>query len=340
MTTTAETDMLPSQEDALLRQCLQQAAPDVFGTGITEIGRAPFELATSYDIHMLTVSLADGGERKVILKDFGASARPKNDWAERRVRERRVYETLLAGAGPGAARYYGSVWDENRGRYWLLLEYVDGDPTAYCDLSQWGPAAAALGRLHAHFAPQADRLLEYDFLLRHDEAFYKATAGQALRDVEQLAPHLLGRLDRLLRRYDQLVPQMLDQPKTLIQGGCRAFNVLINVRPDPARVVILDWEEAAVGAGLMDVAYLLNGVKPPLLDQYLDAYRREAVAGGMTLPGVSRLAQLMHAFRLHMIVSSLGHAVAKQYQEKGVTKLIHHGEKIEALLAGHNASPE
>ena len=133
---------------------------------------------------------------------------------------------------------------------------------------------------------------------------------------------------------------MLNQPKTLIQGGCRAFNILINVKPDPSRVVIVDWEEAAVGAGMMDVSYLLNGIKPPLLDHYLEAYRREAVAGGMAVPEIPRLARLMHAFRLHMMISSLGHAVAKQYQEKGVAKLIHHAEKIEAVLAGQDASPE
>ena len=36
-------------------------------------------------------------------------------------------EGQLSGAGLGTAEYYGSVWDRGRERYWLLLEFVDGD---------------------------------------------------------------------------------------------------------------------------------------------------------------------------------------------------------------------
>jgi hypothetical protein len=67
--------------DEALREALRRGAPGLFGgpAGIAEIRRTPFKLSTSYDTQVLDVRMADGRERKVFLKDFGHSARPKDD---------------------------------------------------------------------------------------------------------------------------------------------------------------------------------------------------------------------------------------------------------------------
>src|SRR5438270_12373092 len=97
-----------AEEDAL-RQCLERTAFDCFGgtSAIVAIHRSRFDLSTSYNTYLLTVQMASGAEIKVFLKDFGFSVRPKDGARQRRERELRVYQELLAEAELGTARYYG-----------------------------------------------------------------------------------------------------------------------------------------------------------------------------------------------------------------------------------------
>lgn len=328
--------------DEALREALRRGAPGLFGgpAGIAEIRRTPFKLSTSYDTQVLDVRMADGRERKVFLKDFGHSARPKDDPRERREREWYVYRELLPGAGIGTPTYYGAVWDESRGRHWLLLEYVEGTPVGYCELGAWAPAAAGLGRMHGRFAGQVDRLNACELLVRHFADFFRSKAESAIHGVGQVAPHLVERAEPLVRLYRSLIPVMLDQPTTLLHGGCRPTNILIRVAPDPSRVCILDFEEAGVGPALLDLAYLLDGVEQPTLGPLLEAYRREALGQGLALPradGLRHMEYAVNVFRLHVVVNSLSHAVVKRFSEKGVGKLLDLGERIGGSLAARRS---
>jgi aminoglycoside phosphotransferase (APT) family kinase protein len=328
------TTSIPTQADEdALRECLARAAPDLAGSPpVTAIRWERFNLSTSYDTYLVTVRLAAGGELRLFLKDFGFSVRPKDGPRQRREREPRVYQELLADAGLGTARYYGSVVDESRGRLWLLLEFVDGTPVGYCDLEYWPAAAEGLGRMHGAFARQADRLRSCDFLVRHDSDFFWSKTELALKGVGQLAPHLVDRLAALVSRYAPVVAAMTGQPPTLVQGGCRPSNILVRVASDPSRVCILDWEEAAVGAPLFDVAHLLDGFEPPMLDRFLDAYRRGASAYGLALPPPGEMKYLVHCFRLHMSMNSLSRAVLKGYKERDVAKLLGIAERLDEKI--------
>src|SRR5262249_28395902 len=161
---------------------------------------------------------------------------------------------------------------------------------------------------------QADRLRACDFLLRHDGDFFWSKTELALKGVGQIAPHLVDRLAALVGRYAPVVAVMTGQPPTLVHGGCRPSNIPVPVASDPARVCILDWEEAAVGAPLFDVAYLLDGFEPPTLDRFLDAYRRGAAACGMALPPPGEMKYAVDCFCLHMTINSLSQAVLKGYK--------------------------
>ncbi|HEY9516928.1 MAG TPA: hypothetical protein VIQ74_14715, partial [Gemmatimonadaceae bacterium] len=186
---------------------------------ITAIEQTRCTLSTSYNTHIVTVHLASGDELKVFVKDFGFSVRPKDGPEERRQREVSVYQDLLSGTALGTARYYGSVLDELRQRFWLLLEFVDGEPVGYCHLDSWAPAAARLGRMHGYFAQRVDRLLECDFLVRHDADFFWRKAEDALVAVARIAPHLTDHLTRILNHYAPTVDIMASQPATLVHGG-------------------------------------------------------------------------------------------------------------------------
>src|SRR2546428_8607473 len=176
---------LQGADEEVLRQCLEPVILELFGrrSTIAVIHWRRFDLSTSYDTYIVTVHLTSGNEVKVFLKDFGVTVRPKDGAKQRREREICVYRELFADANLGTPRYYGSVLDagarssardEGRGmrdeerplliphpsslippegRFWLLLEYVDGTPVGYLDIGEsWARAAGALGRLHGHFA--------------------------------------------------------------------------------------------------------------------------------------------------------------------------------------------
>jgi aminoglycoside phosphotransferase (APT) family kinase protein len=330
-----------SDED-VLRECLERTAPDLFGgtSAIAEIRRSRFELSTSYDAYRVIVRMVGGEEIKLFLKDFAFSLRNKNDPKQRREREVGVYRDLLAHAGLNTARYYGSVMDEASGRLWLLVEYVEGTPVGYCDLGGcWAPAAEALGRMHGYFAGQVNRLRDCDFLISHQAEFFSSAAEHALSDVGQVAPHLVERLENLVRRYAPLVKLMTSQSPTLVHGGCRPSNILVRVVSEPGRVCILDWEEAAFGAPLFDLAHLVDGIKPPLVDRLVEAYRHGATDYGMSLPAHEEIRYVLDCFRLHMAFNSLSRAVFKRYKEADIAKLIDYGERIGSALFGPDALP-
>src|SRR5262245_56586683 len=226
-------------EEEILRACLERTAPDCCGgaSAIAAIQRSRVDLATSYDTHLVTVRLRNGGEVRVFLKDFGSSLRPKNEPKQRREREVSVYRELLSNAGQGTARYFGSVMDESQARLWLLLEYVEGTPVGYSKLGDgWAPAAEGLGRMHGYFAHHVERLRGCDFLIRHNADFFLTTAERAVTETAKIAPHLVGRVENLVRGYAPVVDAMTTLPLSLVQGGCRSTNILIEVASDPSRV--------------------------------------------------------------------------------------------------------
>src|SRR5439155_10574231 len=107
-----------------------------------------------------------------------------------------------------------SVWDDARGRFWLLLEFVDGLQVRFCGIETWVLAAGWLGRLNGHFARLSARLAACDYLSHHDAPFFQRRAELARRDVAQIAPELAGRLARALDGFDRLVDLLAGQPRT------------------------------------------------------------------------------------------------------------------------------
>jgi|SRR5262245_4421511 len=321
-------------DEEMLREGLECMIPAIFGgaPAISSIRCTPFKLSTSYNTYLVTVQLITGNEINLFLKDFGFSVRPKDDPKQRRERELRVYQDLLTETELGTARYYGSILDESQGRFWLLLEYVDGTPVGYCNLEDWAPAAGGLGRMHGYFAQQYNRLRACDFLIHRNADYFWSNVELALHNVLQVSPHLVDRLTNIINHYAPIVEIMTGQPPTLLHGGCRSTNILIKVASDPSRVCIIDWEEAGFGAPLYDVAYLLDGIEPPTLDQLLDVYRQEALAYNLPLPPKEDMKYVVDCFRLQMVMNMLGQAVIKGYKEKGVAKLLDLGDHLSSIV--------
>src|SRR4029078_8284013 len=73
-------------------------------------------------------------------------------------------------------------------------------------------------------------------------------------------------------RYDQVVERLAAQAVTFIHGEFYASNVLIQRGGGDLRVSPIDWENAAVGPGVVDLAALTTGA--------WSAHEREQIARG------------------------------------------------------------
>jgi hypothetical protein len=140
------TSMATRTDDETLRKGLERMIPTILDepSMITDISWSRFKLSTSYDTYIVKVQLAAGDEFKFFLKDFGFSVRPKDSPKQRRERELRIYQDLLAEADLGTARYYGSILDESQGQcsHWSLWK---ARPPATVSLNTGRPRLARSG---------------------------------------------------------------------------------------------------------------------------------------------------------------------------------------------------
>ena len=306
--------------DALLRDCLQQSP--AIPSRIMHLERKRLESSTSYDTSIVTVQLEDGRTLRVFMKDFGHSVRPKDQPHLRRERELHFYRDLAPQGELGTPRYFGSVWEPENGRQWLLIEYVQGTPVRYCDFEDWPLATAWLGEMHGCFSSQLQRLESCAFLALHDRDFFRSKAQCSLDTVARIAQAESARLADALRDYDDVVDTMLRGPRTLLHGGYRPMNVLIRIEGDPRRICVIDWEEAGVGSPISDLGYFVDGFEGARLELLLDRYRAAAEPLGLPLPAHDEMLHAIDCFRLHKLVHSLQKYVRWNVPAETIQRLI------------------
>jgi hypothetical protein len=321
--------------DEALRRCLEEeVVPRLVGrrVGVTAVERRLSRASTSYDTEIVTAHLAGGRKLGIFLKDFGRTRLPKEARADRRQRELGVYRTLVGDVDLGTARYYGSVWNEDTGHHWLLLELVEGTELRSLGVEHWIPAAGWLGRLQGHFVGSPLVVEPPAFLLRHDAGFFRAKAESARRSVERIAPALAPRIAKVLAGYDQIVEVMAAQEPTLVHGAYRPANILIDRSNGQLRICPIDWELAAVGSPLYDLAFFCDGFEPPVLDQMWDAYGDELERLGLRAPDREELRYVVDCFRVYRVIAWLAPAVEKRYSEDDVERLVARGELLLPLV--------
>ncbi|HEV8718404.1 MAG TPA: phosphotransferase [Candidatus Binatia bacterium] len=319
-------------DEEVLRRCLDEIVDNVASgrTAITSVHRIPSGYSSWYASDIVTIELANGAELKVFLKDYGSYSCPKDGMEQRRDREMRVYRDLLAEANLGTARYYGSVSDASQGRFWLLLEFVEGMPVRYCDLEYWISAAGWLGRMQGRFARQLSRLSATGFLIRHDADFFWSKAELAQTALSETP--LAGRLMRLLRGYDRAVGAMASQPRTLVHGAYRPKEILLNLNTNPPRICPVDWELAGLGSPIYDLALFADGFESSVQDRLWGVYREQAQGCGLSLPEREEASYLMDCFRLHHVMNWLGQSRTRGFPEAKVARLVDLGEQLRSRI--------
>lgn len=256
---------LPS--DADVREALAAALEQAGLGAIAELRRRPSSYRTSFPIDDVDVTLADGAELALVFKQLGRDAledearRAKPDFLDDPLREPAVYASVLAPAGLGTARLYGSVCDPGVERYWLFVERVQGlELFQVGDRGLWEATARWLAEMHARLAPDLERHRDAGRLLDYDARYLRSWIERAVefaRDSRGAAERQA--LDRLRSGYDDVVEELLALPRTVIHGELYASNVLVDTRGAAARVCPVDWELAAAGPGLVDLAALVSG---------------------------------------------------------------------------------
>jgi aminoglycoside/choline kinase family phosphotransferase len=181
-----------------------------------------------------------------------------------------VYRQLLAAQRFGAPAVYASAYDEVGERYWLLLEDLGDSTLKSGDLDDWLAAVRWLAAMHGTFLGRDGELRALGCLAEHGPDYYWSIAQTARGNLEQAcAWRALARFDRLMARFESIIPLLSSQPRTLVHGDIFPRNLI--VQPGH-RIRPIDWESAGIGLPIWDLARLVSGWqrdKPAFLATYL-----------------------------------------------------------------------
>jgi hypothetical protein len=226
---------------------------DPLGRPASVVDVQPSPYATTHALFDVTVDVA--GERvALVFKDLGDAAVVPEARGRRPIflddpsREVVVYTELLAPADLGTARCWA------HGDHWLLLEKVPGVELYQVGEPQiWTAAARWLARFHQAMHVVATH--PPATLLRHDARYHRRWGERAAAAAAD------PRVRRILDRHDPVVDALAALPTTVLHGDCWASNVLVDAGSDGTvrRVCPVDWETAAAGPGLSDLAALVMG---------------------------------------------------------------------------------
>jgi hypothetical protein len=255
-----------------LRDLLDGAfAPD----GVASLSVQPSRYRSSFPLDEITVLLRTGGVARLIRKNLAhaalsdQAARAKPVATHDPLREIEMYRAVLP-VELGTARYVTSDVDPAADRYDLLIEHVPGiELYQVGDVEGWCDAAAWLARMHERLAPLLGSAATSGARLPQlDADIWRAVAERAI------ARHANSpRVAAIAQRHAQVVALLESAPPRIIHGDAYASNILL-VRDAPQpRVCAVDWENAAIGPALLDLATLLAGWPQRHADRIAAAYR-------------------------------------------------------------------
>lgn len=307
--------------DVIIGRCL--------GVPVTAVRELRAPASTSYALRRLLLELDDGRRLDVLLKDFDVSRHPADVALSQGARERYVYETVLAGRDLGTPELHGVVWDEAGGRHWLLLELVQGRTLRQSPIEDWVAAAGWLGRLHGALGRRETEFARPGLLVNYDGAYFRDIAERALQAVGSRSRSFHRRLAAALDGYEAMIERLCAGQPTLVHGSYRPKNVLVDSSAAPVRICPVDWELAAVGPQLHDLACMVNEVDdPPTIERFCQAYAEGAGAFGLAVTWTDELLAELDRLRLHRVLRSLARAAEWAYPDSAVTILVTKAETI------------
>jgi hypothetical protein len=285
---------------------------------VAELERSPSIYSTSFAIEELVVRLEDGTSLRLLFKDLSRrtmleSARwVKPAFLYDPLREIETYRFILGPNRLSTAICYGAIVDSSAECYGLFLEKVPGlELYQVGDLATWRRVAGWLAIMHARFAEETGRLARAAPLLRYDGDFYRLWADRARASLGRaglrLSRDARRGMEQLFGDYDRVVGHLVALPVTFLHGEFYASNVLVCEEGEGLRVCPVDWEMAAVGPGLIDLAALTAGAWTADEREALAlAYHAALVPRENWPPAPDVFLAALDYCRLHLAVQWLG----------------------------------
>lgn len=180
-------------------------------------------------------------------------------------REFRFYRELAPTAPIRLPKSYGLERDPTTGAHIVLLEDLaglePGDQVRGLTPQQASDVVATIGRFHAAWWNSSDdESLEWIPRRNIQRARYQAAWPRFRDKFARLLSNEAIRLgDQLEANFDSLLAEMEESPATIAHSDFRADNLLFDPNSPTDPVVVLDWQLAIRGRGIMDVARLLCG---------------------------------------------------------------------------------
>ncbi len=282
-------------EDADIRGVLEAA----LGKPLASLERRPSEYRTSFALHEIDVELASGERLELMFKEVGPAGLAPSARAAKPaflydpLREIEVYRDVLDPA-LGTPRFYAA--DTERG--WLFIERVHGVELFQVGERQtWEAVARWLADMHAKLAPAAPSARR---AIRYDRGYLELWPARAIEVAQARGDaSATEALRPLAEGYEAVIARLLALPPTLIHGEFYASNVLVDAFTAPRRVAAVDWEQAGIGPGLVDLAALTAG-------RWGEADRAEIAAAYAATAGSDFDVGALEACRLHLALQWLG----------------------------------
>jgi hypothetical protein len=277
---------------------------------VVGLSRQPYRYATSAPLEELHVDTGGGAELDLIFKDLsrerllGDAGTTKPEFLHRPEREIESYRHILAPAGIGP-RCYATVAESAPARYWLLIEKVPGiELWQVGELSVWEDVARWLGGFHSRFAGRVDEVRAANpHLLDLSRDWFRSWCRRALERLSESSDPRAPDLRDALEGYEEVVSALAALPRTFVHGELYPSNVLVVTGLSP-RICPVDWEMAAIGPGLVDLAALVGGWGESDGRRLVDAY----LSGSATKPGREpiEVEEDLARCRLHLALQWLG----------------------------------
>jgi aminoglycoside phosphotransferase (APT) family kinase protein len=259
---------------------------------IDVVDRRPNVYRSTFPSEIATCRFDDGVERNLFIKGYIPGIHDGFGYWRGGPYEARVYDDVLARLGAGTPQLFGSWSDPTTGHTFLALEHVEGlrldrsPPERLVDAAQW------LAALHRDGLPIA---ATHPSIRRYDETFFRGWSARARASLRVLRPGARW-MDALVKRFEEeLVPRLLTSAPAFIHGEPYPENVIV----DRARICVVDWQSAAIGPGVIDLASLTEGHWPPrLAREAIEAYvRARAFEGDEDIDAALEAAHLYWAMR-------------------------------------------
>ncbi len=202
-----------------------------------------------------------------------------------------VYQDIFQDNRRWSPTLYGAMREGEE--VWMFMEDV-GSRTFKSEVTNENlqRVTATLAGMHVAFGREVANgsLHHRSHLAVRDYPAYIAGAKQALVLTRALVnknlyPSVsvrhLAQLEAVVNNYDRVAIALVGAPQTLVHGDFNPQNIIFDSTPGSDRVFVLDWANAYIGAGLVDLVDLATfastnfgpGSMPRLLQNYRAAYR-------------------------------------------------------------------